>query len=251
MRETEQIQPDRRGYMMSIRILFILALLGASLGGRPAKAQAAPPVQAAGQEGADSPPPYPQAPDVGPQQRLKPSPVGQVEDTERPTRPRPEPPSEPASEPPSVSTSYGGQIVLADLGAILVGSIATGTSGSGAPILLMWSFASPVVHAVHGHPGRAAGSVLLHVGLPILGGALGVALESCGGGGEYDLCGLEGLLAGGLLGMVAATTIDAAVLAQSSDLPPGRLAHARGPASAPILSVGRNGNVAMGWRGTF
>ena len=154
---------------------------------------------------------------------------------------------------PPESQSYGAQIVLADLGAILVGALASNQSGSAVPILMTWSLASPVIHVGHGHPGRGLLSLALHMGTPIVGAFIGVEMESCGGASsrDDDLCGLAGLALGGLAGMVAATTIDAAVLAQLPDERPAPPAYGRGIASAPALSVNPRGDVAFGWRGTF
>jgi len=54
-----------------------------------------------------------------------------------------------------------------------------------------------------------------------------------------------------LAGMVVATTIDAAVLAQLADEPPPQPTYGRGIASAPVVSVNPRGDLTFGWRGTF
>jgi hypothetical protein len=92
--------------------------------------------------------------------------------------------------------------------------------------------------------------------LPVLGVYTGAALETCEADGQsFDFCPLTGMFLGGLAGMVAATTIDAAILARPSDRPPGKppeqMARANGTRSAPTLAVGRDGTLNVGWRGTF
>jgi hypothetical protein len=147
---------------------------------------------------------------------------------------------------------YRGQIVLADLvGGLVVGGALSVATKNAMPVLLTWSLASPTVHALHGHPGRGVVSLLLHVGLPVLGGFAGAALANCPASRFVDdvdpWCGVGEALALGALGMVTATFVDAVVLAQRREESPRAVV----PASAPALSVGRNGDVSVGWRGTF
>ena len=210
----------------------ILVGFGILLAGRTASAQ-------------DQPPPAPE-PELEPQPQPQPRQLPPPDWFESP-RPSPSVPV------PPESGSYGAQIVFADLGAILVGALVSNQSDSAIPILATWSLASPLVHAAHGHPGRGLLSLLLHVGAPIVGGYVGVQLEDCShSSSDEGFCGLAGLALGGLVGMVTATTIDAAVLAQPADEPPPpRPAYGRGIASAPALSVSHRGDVTFGWRGTF
>ena len=162
--------------------------------------------------------------------------------------------AEPGTSSPRPDTNgdgYPAQIVLADFaGGLVVGGVLSIATKNAAPVLLTWSLASPTVHVVHGHPGRGAVSLLLHVGLPILGVFAGVKLANCPAntGDDSDaFCGLGEALAFGVLGMVTATAVDAAVLGQMHDESPRAVV----PASAPALTVGRNGDVSVGWRGTF
>jgi hypothetical protein len=69
-----------------------------------------------------------------------------------------------------------------------------------------------VTHFAHDNPGRGLGSLALRAGLPIAFGTIGYYGEDCSGGGGYDLCGIVGLLAGGVLGIATAVVVDAAVL---------------------------------------
>ena len=142
--------------------------------------------------------------------------------------------------------------MIADiLGGLVVGGTLSVATKNVVPILLTWSLASPTVHVVHGHPGRGAVSLLLHVGLPLLGVFAGVAVANCpaskGDDSTDPWCGLGEALTFGVLGMVTATAVDAAVLGQMHDESPRAVV----PASAPALTVGRNGDVSVGWRGTF
>ena len=249
------------------KILAILATFGPLVAGRAVNAQDQhPPTQPAVEEVSGAASPHSQAPEAGAAPSpttADPPPVERFDAPSRPSAPPPWPPPQSPppwyapppspSAPPSLSSgSYGGQIVLVDLGAVLVGALASQQAQSATPILVSWIFASPVVHVVHGHPGRALGSLLLHVGMPIVGAYVGVQAEDCGNSSsDSGFCGLGGLVLGGLAGMIAATTIDAAFLAQSSDEHPVQLAGGRGGASTPALSIGHRGDVTLGWRGTF
>jgi hypothetical protein len=245
----------------SLAILLVVISLG---GGRAAHAQDRPPAPPAVEEVGRPGPPYPPAPEATPAPSPRPAAPAPIESTDAPAWPPAPPPSTlppwsgspppaPPAPPATSSGSYGSQIVLVDLGAILVGALAAQRTGSATPILVLWSFGSPVVHAVHGNPGRGLASLLLHVGLPIVGGFAGVAIEDCSHttDGDFNFCGVAGLLLGGLTGMVAATTIDAAFLAQPPDAQPTRLAYGRGMGSAPALAVSPRGDLTLGWRGTF
>lgn len=150
------------------------------------------------------------------------------------------------------TTSYSGQILAADFASLGVGlavARAAGTPWAGA---VTWSFASPIVHAIHHHPARAALSLLLHVGLPTLGALAGSQIGACPGTSSYETCYIRGLWAGGVLGAAVATTMDAAVLAR---LPEDRTAPVAvadaDVGAAPALLVGRDGDLGVAWRGTF
>lgn len=88
----------------------------------------------------------------------------------------------------------------------------------------------PIIHATHGNWGRAAGSLGLRVGTPIVGAALGAAMEDCSGG---DFCGLGGGVVGFAVGIAAAIAIDAAALARET-VP-------KEPALTPLVATGKNG----------
>jgi hypothetical protein len=74
-------------------------------------------------------------------------------------------------------------------------------------------YASPIVHAVHGNPGRAAASLGLRALLPFAGGLIGVEASNCGLlGGEC-----KGLSTGVAVGFATAVLIDAGLLGWEVD----------------------------------
>jgi hypothetical protein len=166
------------------------------------------------------------------------------------------------SGPTTPDASYGADIVLADVSVIALGTAlfaATKSSDHSAILLidaLAWSLTSPLVHAAHGRPGWGAASLLLHVGLPLAGAFVGAKSVDCpvirADSDPDPLCGAVNVVVGAGLGLISATILDAAILAQTHDDTSGAVA-ARGAAaaSAPMVSVARNGDLTFGWRGTF
>lgn len=175
------------------------------------------------------------------------------------------------SPPPPPSTTpvwYGWQTLAADgASAALLGTGAawagSGSSGNGtaAPVLLVGglggvALGGPIVHLAHGHPLRALADLGLRVSAVTLGGFVGgeiVAASTARSGCQNNDVGclpqtLGGVALGALVGTVAASAIDAAVL--SYDEP------ARPPASvsafswSPSVSMLKNGG-AVGLTGTF
>jgi hypothetical protein len=112
---------------------------------------------------------------------------------------------EPARSP---STWYGWQTLISD-GAALVTAPLVPPLG-----LATYLLGAPLVHLGHGRPLAGLGSLGLRAGAPILGGALGVALERSASGCSGDFCGLGGLLLGGVVGVATAVALDSAVLAR-------------------------------------
>ena len=157
-------------------------------------------------------------------------------------------PPRPDTPAPS-ATSYAGQVVLADLaGVVGTGLMLSNTrqvKTSFAPVLL----ASPIVHLVHGNPGKAAASLLLNVGVPLAGAFLTYSLDratctpSDNGG-----CGPEGAVPGALLGFLIAVVLDASLLAHESPAPAPAPAR---PSLAPSLSLSRAGGGTIGLTGNF
>ena len=142
-----------------------------------------------------------------------------------------------------MTTSYGWQIVLADVGGLVVAGV-VGAAGGGGASVAPYFLASPIVHGVHGNSGKAIGSLGLHLGLPIVGMLVGVGVggHNC----DSDACGLGGLVLGMMGGMVAATVVDAAWLAHTTvEVDSSQVS------LAPTVTVARSGGATFGVAATF
>lgn len=115
---------------------------------------------------------------------------------------------------------YGWQSLSTD-GAALLLLIASGASSDqrnslsevfGAGAFWAYLLGGPVSHFAHDNIGRGIGSLALRAGLPVAFGAVGFGIEDCSGDNDYDLCGIVGSIVGGVVGIAAAISIDAAVL---------------------------------------
>ena len=104
---------------------------------------------------------------------------------------------------------------------------------------------APIIHLDHGNVGRAAISLVLHVGLPFLGAELGCSAGGRHGGPLEDTCDETWFRGGEALGALAATVIDAGLLAYDEVPSDGRPV-----AAAPTFSAGASG-FAVGWAGRF
>lgn len=139
---------------------------------------------------------------------------------------------------------YGAQIVLADLvgvvGAVVVGARFQSVTAALGTYLL----AAPLVHVLHGQPGTAFGSLLLHVAAPGLGILVSVAMIEGGCGGGDIGCAFMGLLLGGVGGLVAATAIDAGFLAKKTPERPL-------VSLVPTIQVAGSGTTTLGLAGRF
>lgn len=119
-----------------------------------------------------------------------------------------------APTPPS--QSYGWQIGLVDTAALVLVSAAAGSDNERAGMLGIGGYVlgGPIVHATHGNPGRAVGSLMLRIGLPLVIGRLATGFNDCDPQVE-DHCGEDDMplqVLGGLVGVLAASTIDWFVL---------------------------------------
>ncbi|MDB4933743.1 MAG: uncharacterized protein JWP87_715 [Labilithrix sp.] len=124
------------------------------------------------------------------------------------------------ARPTSTRRWYGWETLMADgISLVVVPAVAiavvpsrNGDNGGTAVGLAAASYAlaPPIVHLAHGRPGIAAASLGLRLGVPVGGAMLGAAVAGdCGG----SFCRLGPAAAGFVVGMVVATTIDAAVFA--------------------------------------
>ncbi len=148
-----------------------------------------------------------------------------------------------ASELTEVTRWYGGYTLMTDgisLAAALAGGLA---EPEGEALFVLagggYLFGAPIVHLIHGNPGRAAASWGLRAALPVAFFGVGTVIEDCAG---HDFCGYGSLVIGVPLGMVAAIALDAAVLARDTEK--------RAVAFAPTASVGPNG-ASIGLGGSF
>jgi hypothetical protein len=107
---------------------------------------------------------------------------------------------------------YGSKTLAVDLAsfALIVVGVGGESEGLGITGMLGLWLGTPLVHAIHGNPGRGVASfLLLRPGLVMVGAKLGSELERCGP--DEWFCGLGGALAGGLVGIVVASVADAAL----------------------------------------
>lgn len=171
---------------------------------------------------------------------------------------RAEPPSltprvEPAA-PVEEHTSYRAYTLAADglsVGALLLGFASESASGhdsdSTGPLymvgLLGGSFATPIIHGMRGHGGRAVGSYLIRSGLMGIGGMIGMASAGRCGPSEW-FCGLDRVLPGMAGGLVVASVVDAALLTDETVERPS------GPQWAPVIAP-RAGGATFGIAAAF
>jgi hypothetical protein len=164
----------------------------------------------------------------------------------------------PAEAPPAQQTRwYGWQTFVADAGALGFAALALGTSsanGSDAAAFVplavgggSYLLGGPIVHAAHGHWGKAGGSLALRVGLPLLGWAAGYALsgDSCRREYAYDHegCPFENAAYGLILGAVSAMILDAVLLGRER-VDDG----ARGAPSVAFTPLNGGGNLSLAGR---
>ncbi len=131
---------------------------------------------------------------------------------------------------------YGWQTLLVD--ALSIG-FAVATAGRGGELGLgVYVFGAPVVHAAHGHPGKALGSFGLRLGAPFVGAFIGSSGADCSGPDREDFCGLGEALEGALIGASFAIAVDAIVIANEDveKKPPTE----RGVQLSPSVSVTRD-----------
>jgi hypothetical protein len=118
---------------------------------------------------------------------------------------------------------YGYQVAAPDVvgSVLLLAGIQSESVGAGALGVSGMFFGGPIVHAAHGHWGRAGASFGLRVGAPFLGAILGGPLGAGGKSGKHALDGIVYAIFGAGLGYVAAAVFDIAYLAYE-DVPEAR-----------------------------
>jgi hypothetical protein len=149
--------------------------------------------------------------------------------------------------------SYAGQIILADFGAVAASALLLTKADAGLASMFPWLLMSPTVHGLHGNPQSGALSFLLHGGLPVAFGFVGYHVDAANCTPNEWFCGLGGLALGGLVGMLSATIIDAAVLARTHAAATATTATSRPSrwSLVPTASIARSGTPNVGLLGTF
>jgi hypothetical protein len=153
-------------------------------------------------------------------------------------------PSPPA--PPEVRW-YGWQTLVADGGAVALFGLAAGFAGgngnattvAAAGLIGLGAYLAggPIIHAAHGHPGKAGVSLALRVGLPVLAWAVGFGLgsNSCHDSYDHEGCPTDYAAAATLVGVLTSVALDAGLLGRERVAEPTR--------NAPIVffTPGRGG----------
>jgi hypothetical protein len=138
--------------------------------------------------------------------------------------------------------SYRLQTLLSDLTVVGLGVVASKNNGSGdtlGPVAVgVYFLGAPAVHIAHHHYARAAASLALRVGLPLLGVAIGSAL---GKGQCSEYCDndsdIAGAVFGGMVGVLAASLIDIGYLSRGETVQPPGVASSMGT-SSPTVKMG-------------
>ena len=127
-----------------------------------------------------------------------------------------------AAPTPQVKTWYGGKILAADAAMVATLVVAAGTKSTPLAAIggVSYLVTPAVIHGVHGRGGLSVLSVVLRVALPIAGMAMGASMANChpSNGGEDDdaFCGLGEAIIGGVLGVIAASAVDASLAWESA-----------------------------------
>ncbi|MGZ6144153.1 MAG: hypothetical protein ACXWLM_12500 [Myxococcales bacterium] len=115
--------------------------------------------------------------------------------------------------------TYSGQVLGADSLSAL--ALLVGASSNSAPLavagLAGYAVGAPIIHFVQGRPGAGVGSLLLRLGAPVVGLYIGAASAS---GCRGDVCQLGPAVTGFGIGMLAASLLDAALIARCGDPDP-------------------------------
>lgn len=148
-------------------------------------------------------------------------------------------------------TFYGWQNMLigeAGVGAFVLGIRFSAPLAAGGLIVALAG--GPAVHGIHGRPKKAIGSVLINIGLPVTGLAIGATLATVrhANAGYWSVVGLE-------LGLAAAPIVDGLALGFARE----RIGRARAGLTGFITPVvgalpssdGRSASFVLGAAGTF
>ena len=113
---------------------------------------------------------------------------------------------------------YGEQVIISDVTSAGVTSIGIGANKDGVMLLgaAMYVVGAPAIHAAHGDFGRAGISLGMRVGLPVLGAVAGSA-AGCHSKRMFDCLIPTGMLLGGMIGILGASVLDAALLSTTHE----------------------------------
>ncbi len=139
-------------------------------------------------------------------------------------------PTTESAAPMSASTWYGYQVFVADGAAVLfaTGAFSADSATMGVISVGLYGLGGPAIHLARGNYLRAAGSLALRAGLPIVGVLIGKATANCPDG--KFLCGLGNAGYGAIVGLAGASLADALFLAWDSEPEPRHSEPSRLPA---------------------
>jgi hypothetical protein len=151
---------------------------------------------------------------------------------------------------------YGWQTLFVDGAGIgmAIAGLATGSTPVNTAGAVTYLFGPPIVHWVHGHGGKGVIDLGLRFLLPLVGFGVGALFGLTAGKnseGVYDGAAVGGLIVG-TLGVGAAVTIDAALVAYDTRLEESDPSASKRPGifALPRLEL-RQGGVTLGASGTF
>ena len=131
-----------------------------------------------------------------------------------------EPPAPPETR--TVDVRYGWQTLAFDGAALAMGLVETTSSSLhflGPVAVATYVAGGPGVHLHHGHIDRAAGSLGLRVGMPVVGAFIGIGIADANRRDDAIEAAVSAMAAGAIgmtVGIVGASLLDAFVLARES-----------------------------------
>lgn len=161
---------------------------------------------------------------------------------------------------PMVKKWYGGSIIAGDLATVAAAVLAiTSESVPLAGLAGVSYLVTPaVIHGVHGRGGLSAASVLLRIGLPIVGVAISSSMAHCPTTHQEDdaFCGWSEGIIGAMVGVVAASVVDASLAWESTPNSPSvaqsparnTTPHHFGLLSASVVPSANGASVMLGGR---
>jgi hypothetical protein len=153
-----------------------------------------------------------------------------------------------AAPPQAPREEFGWQVLVAD-GAGIVTTIVAATATDSWLVVAPYLAASPTVHLAHGDIKGAAGGLLLHAFLPLIGGFIGYQADSGSCARDELTCGFWGVALGTLAGVSLASALDATFLSSVERPVPGS---SKGALRAtPSLAVDATGRLSLSLAGRF